>query len=85
MRRLLIEAASCYNRGSAGKKSQLLKNRQYGNKPEVIAYADRGCERLRRKYLRLTLNSRKSANVAKTAIARELACFIWGMMNGRID
>ena len=85
LRRLLIEAASCYNRGSAGKKSQLLKNRQSGNKPAVIAYADRGCERLRRKYLRLTLNSRKSANVAKTAIARELACFIWGMMNGRIN
>ncbi|MBR2698765.1 MAG: hypothetical protein IKE76_09260 [Clostridia bacterium] len=23
----------------------------------------------------------KKANVAKTALARELACFIWGMMN----
>ena len=85
LRRLLIESASCYNRGSVGKKSQLLKNRQSGNKPEVIAYADRGSERLRRKYLRLVLNNKKSGNVAKTAVARELACFIWGMMNGRID
>ena len=51
---------------------------------DSIAYADRGCERLRGKYLRLTLNSRKSANVAKTAVARELACFLWGMINGRI-
>ena len=51
---------------------------------DSIAYADRDCERLRGKYLRLTLNSRKSANVAKTAVARELACFLWGMINGRI-
>ena len=51
---------------------------------ESIAYADRGCERLRGKNLRLTLNSRKSANVTKTAVARELACFLWGMINGRI-
>lgn len=51
---------------------------------DSIAYADRGCERLRGKYLRLTLNSRKSANVAKTAVARELACFLWEMINGRI-
>ena len=51
---------------------------------DSIAYADRGCERLRGKYLRLTLNSRKSANVTKTAVARELACFLWGMINGRI-
>ena len=26
----------------------------------------------------------KKTNVAKTAIARELACFLWGMMTGHI-
>ncbi len=83
LRRLLIESASCYNRGSIGKKSQLLKDRQSGNRPEVIAYADRGSERLRRKYIHLILN-KKPANTAKTAVARELACFIWGMMTGHI-
>jgi len=30
----------------------------------------------------MTLKNGKKANVAKTAIARELACFIWGMMTG---
>lgn len=84
LRRLLIESASVYNRGTAGKKSIMLKKRQEGNKPEVIAYADRGSERLRRKYIHLILVNKKRSNVAKTAVARELACFIWGMMTDHI-
>ena len=28
----------------------------------------------------MVLNQGKKSNVAKTAVARELACFIWGMM-----
>ena len=47
-------------------------------------YADKANERLRRKYYRLTLKRGKKANVAKTAIARELACFIWGMMTDNV-
>lgn len=85
LRRLLIEAATSYNRGTVGKKSAALKKRQEGNSPEVIAYADRGSERLRRKYLHCVLDNKKPANVAKTAVARELACFIWGMMTNHID
>ena len=84
LRRLLTEAASRYNRGFAGKKSAVLKKRQEGNTPEVIAYADRGSERLRRKYIHLVLNNKKPANIAKIAVARELACFIWGMMTDHI-
>ena len=81
LRRLLIEAANSYSRGVAGKKSKTVKQRQEGNLPEVIAYADKANERLRRKYIKIALNS--NANVAKAAVARELACFIWGMMNGK--
>lgn len=84
VRRLLIEAAQSYGRGQAGYKSKVLKSRQSGNTAQVIAYADKANERLRRKYYRLVLSHGKSANVAKTAIARELACFIWGMMTGNI-
>lgn len=84
LRRLLTESASVYNRGVAGKKSELLKKRQEGNRPEVIAYADRGSERLRRKYIHLMLVNKKPSNIAKTAVARELACFIWGMMTDHI-
>ena len=80
LRMLLVEASQSYARGQAGHKSKALADRQEGNRPTVIQYADKANERLRRKYYRLTLKNGKKANVAKTAIARELACFIWGMM-----
>ncbi len=60
----------------------MLKARQDGNLSEVIAYADKANERLRRKYYRMVLKNNKKTNVAKTAVARELACFMWGMMTG---
>ena len=60
-----------------------LKARQAGNKEQVIAYADKGSERLRRRFRQL-LYKGKQHNVIKTAIARELSCFIWGMMTDRI-
>ena len=84
IRLLLTEAAQCYTRGQIGFKSKALKDRQAGNAPEVIAYADKANERLRRRYYRMVLGKSKRANVAKTAVARELACFIWGMMTDRI-
>ena len=46
LRRLLVEAAQTYQRGSVGKKSAALKARQDGNSAEVIAYADKANERL---------------------------------------
>lgn len=84
IRRLLIEASQSLARGTVGYKSKELKRRQQGNSLEVIAYADRANERLRRRYYKMVLKHNKKQNVAKTAIARELACFIWGMMTGRI-
>lgn len=83
IRRLLIESAQCYTRGAAGKKSQKLKAKQEGNSPQVIAYADKANERLKRKYYRLKFNSKH--NIATAAVARELACFIWGMMTDHIS
>lgn len=85
VRTLLVEAAQSYTRGQAGYKSKTLKERQYGNTADVIAYADKANERLRRKYYHMVLCKNKKANVAKTAIARELACFMWGMMTGDIS
>ena len=77
---LLVEAAQSYGRGQVGYKSKAMAARQAGNPPVVIEYADKANERLRRKYYRLVLKNCKKTNVAKTAVARELACFIWGMM-----
>ena len=84
VRMLLVEAAQCFGRGQIGYKSKALKKRQEGNSPAIIAYADKANERLRRRYYHLVLGKSKRSNVAKTAIARELACFIWGMMTEKI-
>ena len=77
---LLVVSAQSFARGKIAYKSRVLAARQEGNSPAVIQYADTANERLRRKFYRLTLKNGKKANAAKTAIARELACFIWGMM-----
>ena len=84
VRMLLTEASQCYSRGQIGYKSKALKARQDGNTPQVIAYADTANERLRRRYYKMVLSKCKKHNVAKTAIARELACFMWGMMTNNI-
>jgi transposase len=80
VRRLLVEAAQSYTRGMVGYKSAALKKRQARNPPEIIAYADKANERLRRKFYRMVLRNKSPRNVAATAIARELACFMWGLM-----
>ena len=84
VRSLLVEAAQSYSHGKIGFKSKELKSRQSGNTPQVIAYADKANERLRRRYYKMVLDKSKKTNVAKTAIARELACFMWGMMTEHI-
>ena len=84
LRRLLVEAAQSYTRGAIGHKSVALKQRQNGCTAEVIAYADKANERLRRRFYKMTLSKGVKRNVATTAIARELACFIWGMMTGNV-
>jgi transposase len=85
VRMLLVETAQSYSKGVVGHKSKELKSRQEGNSPQVIAYADKANERLRRKYYNMVLCHSKKHNVAKTAVARELACFMWGMMTDRIS
>jgi transposase len=84
VRRLLVEASQSYTRGAAGHKSLDLKRRQNGNAPQVIAYADKANERLRRKFYRMTLKHNINRNVAATAVARELACFMWGLMTDNV-
>ena len=85
LRRLLTESAQCYGRGRIGYKSKALKERQYGNPAEVIAYADKANERMKRKFYHMVLKLHKKHNVAVTAVARELACFVWGMMTGHVS
>lgn len=84
LRRLFIEGAKSIKRTNArGEKSKRLIERQKGQDARVVAYADRCRFRLRSKMTRMEMRG-KNANVASTAAARELACFVWGMMTGNI-
>lgn len=83
LRHLLVESAHCYSRGSITGKSKTLKKRQEGNKQEIIEYVDKANERMKRKFYRLMKNGKKY-NIISTAIARELTCYIWGLMNNKI-
>ena len=84
LRKLLVESAQEYTRGQIGFKSKDLKARQSKCSNEVIAYANRCNERLRRKYYKMITRG-KSYNVAKVAIARDLPCFVWGIMTDRME
>ena len=84
LRCLLIEAAKGICKGAIGHKSKELRSRQSGQSAEVITYADKANTRLRSKYYRMIRHGKKK-NVAVAAVARELACFIWGMMTGNIS
>jgi transposase len=83
LRCLLIEAAKGICKGAIGHKSKELRSRQSGQAADVIAYADKANTRLRSKYYKMIRHGKKK-NVAVAAVARELACFIWGMMTGNI-
>ena len=84
LRCLLIEAAKGICKGAIGHKSKELRSRQNGQSTEIIAYADKANTRLRSKYYKMIRHGKKQ-NVAVAAVARELACFVWGMMTGNIS
>ena len=84
LRKLLVEASGGICKGAVGHKSKALRQRQQGNSADVIAYADKANTRLRSKYYRLIRHGKKR-NVAVAAIARALACFVWGMMTDNIS
>jgi transposase len=80
LRKLLIEAA-WHARYYKVHGKTLLKDRAVVS-PEIATYADRAGKRLNRKYWRL-LQAKRPPQVAATAVARELAGFIWGAMVGQ--
>ena len=85
LRKLFTEAAKSIKRSNVwGEKSKRLLERQEGNSPEVIAYADKCRYRLKKKISHLEKRG-KHSNVATTAAARELTCFVWGMMTNNIS
>ena len=76
LRKLLIEGAWHYTRNArAGKR---LERRRQDSPISAIDAADRALYRLHKKYVRLLMKG-KHKNVAVTAVARELAGFIWAV------
>ena len=76
VRRLLIEAAWSYRYQPVVKGE--LARRQVGQPPSIQAISWKAQHRLHKKYYRL-LSQGKSSGKAVTAIARELAGFIWAI------
>lgn len=83
-RRVLCESANSIAKTNPYKKSKNLISRQKGIPADIVAYADRGSNRIKKKYFRLCSTGKKS-NCVKAACARELSCFIWGMMTGNME
>lgn len=83
LRRLLIESAHTYQRGVPGLKSKKMKAKQKGCDEKIIKYADKANDRLIKKFKRIQ-NRNGKVNIAATAVARELACYVWGMMTDHI-
>ena len=65
-----------------GKIRRILE-RQKGAPADIIAYADKAAKRIREK-MRSMENRGKHSNVASIAGARELSCFVWGMMTANM-
>lgn len=78
VRRLLVEAAWSY-RYKPALKGELLR-RQEGNIPQVQAIAWKAQNRLHEKYSRLMGKGKPPGKVV-SAVARELAGFIWAIAN----
>jgi len=81
LRKLLVEAGWQYR--SYHPQSKRLMARREGLPAQLISYANRAGRRLNKKFLRL-LYAGKPSQVAATAVSREMAGFIWGMMTGNI-
>lgn len=84
VRKTLIECATGIIACNPYAKSKRIKARQKGQDIKTITYADKCTKRLHAKYKRL-IDRGVKRQIAKVAIARELACFIWGMETGNID
>ncbi|MDH3457884.1 MAG: hypothetical protein OER90_13680 [Gemmatimonadota bacterium] len=57
----------------------VLNRRRQGQAPDVVAIAIKAQHRLYKKFWRL--DQRKHRHVAITAVARELCCFVWAVLN----
>ena len=76
LRRVLVEAAWCNRHGQVVSRELALRRRHAA--PSVLAIARKAQARLHRRYWRLVSRGKRQT-VAVTAVARELAGFIWAI------
>ncbi len=75
-RHVLVQAAWSYR--YPPRAGLPLRRRQQGQPPEVIAHSWKAQHRLHKVFARLSF--RKNSQIAATAVARELAGFVWALM-----
>ena len=85
LRQKLTEAAKGYWRGRIGMKSATFKKFEKELPKEVTEYALKANTRLQRKFFNMTHVKGKTMNVAASACAREMACFVWGLITNHYD
>jgi transposase len=76
VRHVLVQAAWHYRQ--APRAGAAIRKRRDGQRAELVAIAKKADDRLHRRYRRLTGRGKRST-VAVTAIARELAGFVWAI------
>lgn len=77
VRRVLVEAAQ--NNRTQARSTLILDRRRQGQPPAVVAIAVKAQHRLSKRYWHLIQH--KHHNVAVTALARELAGFVWAILH----
>lgn len=80
LRRIFIESAWHYRHQNISKR---LVTKRIGQPAEIIAYADRALRRLNKKFFKM-LHNGKTGQTTAVAVARELAGFVWGLMNEKM-
>ena len=76
VRHVLVQAA--WNYRYPPRQSAVLKRRQQGQPPDAVARSWKAQHRLHKVYKRLAF--RKNSKIAAVAVARELAGFVWALM-----
>jgi transposase len=77
VRRLLIQAAWHYRRPPR-LRSLIMRRRWAEQPPKIVAHAQKAQERLHRRFARFSARG-KPSQLAVTAVARELAGFVWAI------
>ncbi len=81
VRHVLVQAAWTYR--FPPRRGTVLKRRQEGQPPDAVAHSWKAQHRLHKVFQRLA--GRKTSQIAAVAVARELAGFVWALMQNSAE